>query len=146
MYLLKSNAINLAPFWTVLTGVIVFVLSQLFIEFILRPIQEYKKLKSDVSWALTYYANIYSNPTGVKQELYDEASKELRKLAAELRAFNIRKPKLLYKKDKIDIAASDLIGLANCVGSKFHKVIVDNYVKGIKKSLGFADEKEPVKK
>ncbi len=141
MLILKCT-LDLQPFWTVITGVVVFVLSQLFIEFFLRPIQEYKKLKSDISWALTYYANIYSNPTGVKQELYNEASTALRKLAAELRAFNIRKPKILYKKETLEAASKHLIGLSNCMGHDTNRAYIQEDVKRIKEALGILNEED----
>lgn len=105
---------------TVVSGVLVFILGQLFIEFILKPIQEFKDIRAKISWALVYYANIYSNPNrrGEKSEEYDIASVKLRMLAADLEAFVIRKPKLLnvfYSDKKILEARAEMIGLSNSV-------------------------------
>ena len=79
---------------TVLSGVFVFILGQLFIEYILRPIQKYKELKSKIAYLLVYFANLYTNPAGqgINDEKYDEASLELRKAAAECEAFGEGKP------------------------------------------------------
>lgn len=114
---------------TVVSGALVFILGQLFIEFILKPIQEFKDIRARVAWALVYYANIYSNPQDVKykSEKYDTASEKLRMLSADLEAFVIRKPKLLnlfFDDKKILEARSELIGLSNSV----YKVSSDDMV------------------
>ena len=105
---------------TVVSGVSVFILGQLFIEFIMKPIQEFKDIRARVAWALVYYANIYCNPEDAsnKSEKHDIASEKLRMLAADLEAFIIRKPtllKLFYNDKKILEASSKLIGLSNSV-------------------------------
>lgn len=105
---------------TVVSGVLVFILGELFIEFIMKPIQEFKDIRARISWALVYYANIYCNPQDTTKplEAYDVASEKLRMLAADLGAFVIRKPKLLklfYNDKKILEAKSELIGLSNSV-------------------------------
>ena len=108
---------------TILSGVFVYVLSQLFTEFILRPIQEYKQLKAKVAKFLVLHAQYYSNP-----RFYDEsencpawsvASNEIRELAAEVAAFAEIKPCHLWvflaipRKKKLLEAQSYLIGLSN---------------------------------
>lgn len=106
---------------TVVSGVLVFVLSQLFIEYFFKPIQEYKKLKSHVAYVLTYYACYYSNPVNIdndKNGLWKNASIELRKVAAEVDAFSQIKPAFMLpclipiKNNLIDVSKS-LIGLSN---------------------------------
>lgn len=103
---------------TVLSGVFVFILGQLFIEYVLHPIQKYKALKSKIAYLLVYYGNLYTNPAGrgTRDEKYDEASLELRKAAAECGAFGEEKPKLTFfvpkKKDFAEVMGC-LIFLSN---------------------------------
>lgn len=54
----------LSVFGTIISGVLVFVLGQIFIEFYLYPKKELNELRGKISWALVYYANVYSNPGG----------------------------------------------------------------------------------
>lgn len=116
-----------AEFWnvfvTIVSGVGVYILCELYAEFVLRPIQEYKKLKAKVAKLLVLHAQYYSNP-----RFYDEsencpawsvASNEIRELAAEVAAFAEVKPFHLWvflaipPKKKLLEAQSCLIGLSN---------------------------------
>jgi hypothetical protein len=115
------NLLKSTIFGTVVSGVIVFVLSQLFIEYVIKPIQKGKALRAKVAYCLTYYGNTYTNPinntfSGYKQEWWDEASTELRKIAAELEAFSIEKPLISFflpRKINLMSAKSYMIGLSN---------------------------------
>lgn len=107
-------------FWTVFTGVIVFVLSQLFVEFFLRPIQEYKKLKAKIAHVVTSEACYYSNPSSKKnhdnEEDWYKAFKSLRSTAAEVKAFVYIKPRFNHfipEKEALNEIAGCLIGLSN---------------------------------
>lgn len=109
-------------FFTIITGVLVFILGQIFLEFVLRPIQEYKKLKGKVAKYLVLYASCYSNPQFVEDgnsEKHDKAGEELRELASEVLAFSETTPNylitliLIPKKEKLKIASENLIGLSN---------------------------------
>jgi len=115
--------------FTIASSIIIF----LFCEGIVRalfinPYIEYKKLKSKVAYALTFYANIYSNPEylgdGVTpSKRYDQASDDLRKIASELRAFIELKPKIsigIPDKEKIYEATSRLIGLSTCLHTAYN--------------------------
>ena len=83
----------LTVFVTVLSGVLVFALSEWLKEIWLTPLQNYKKLRAKVSMALTMYACYYHNPVDIAEhndtlpEGYKDASEKLRALASELRAF-----------------------------------------------------------
>lgn len=80
---------------TVVSGVSVYILGQLFDEYYLKPIREYTQLKGRVAYVLTYYAQYYSNPfrlSADKSELWENASEELRKVASEVIAFAQTKP------------------------------------------------------
>lgn len=108
---------------TIISGVVVYILSQWYTEFILRPIQEYKQLKAKVAKFLILHAQYYSNP-----RLYDEsekcpawsaASDDIRELAAEVAAFAEIKPFHLFvfyvipTRKHLGEASKYLVGLSN---------------------------------
>jgi methyl-accepting chemotaxis protein len=111
-------------FLTVISGVIVFILSQLFMELLIKPLARYNAIKAKIAYNLVYYANVYHNPidlgaTGDIQELpqkYNEASDNLRKLAAEIAGFAEERSmlSLFVKASRISEVQSSLIGLSNC--------------------------------
>lgn len=104
---------------TVISGVLVFILGQLFIEYFLKPIQEYKKLRAKIAFSLTYYANLYGNP--VKHEKgkvdnYEIGSDKIRILSAEVSSFVEIRPVVNFfipQKDCLAEVAKDLMGLSN---------------------------------
>lgn len=108
---------------TIVSGVLVFIFSQLFVEFILRPIQEYKKLKAKTSKMLIYHAQYYSNPQNAmeanKFPAWKDASSQIRELSAEVAAFAEIKPLQIFvfysipTKKKLLEASSYLMGLSN---------------------------------
>lgn len=118
---MKTELWNLLA--TILSGVGVYVVCELYTEFALRPIQEYKQLKAKVAKLLVLHAQYYSNP-----RFYDEsencsawsaASNELRELAAEVAAFAEIKPPHIFTfwaipgNKKLQVAQTYLIGLSN---------------------------------
>ena len=52
----------MSPFWTIITGVIVFCAGQFVLKFIIELAQEQAKAISEVSFRLIYYAPWYANP------------------------------------------------------------------------------------
>lgn len=106
---------------TVLGGIIVLVIGQLLQKFFIEPLHELSKTIGETSFALVYYANLYSNPGTGKLEEMDEASKNIRRLAAKLvsSAHAVRGYGLLSliravpRKRDVNSAASSLIGLSN---------------------------------
>lgn len=108
---------------TIISGVVVYILSQWYTEFILRPIQEYKQLKAKVAKFLVLHAQYYSNPRfydeSEKCPAWSAASDDIRELAAEVAAFAEIKPPQIFvflaiprKKDLLE-AQVYLIGLSN---------------------------------
>lgn len=106
--------------WTIIAGVLGFVLSELYNVYRLKPIKNYIELREKISSSLTLYANLYMNP--VEFNLANEsaernqASVELRKLAAEIDAMAKLRPTfsmLIAKKDILSKVSSNLIGLSN---------------------------------
>lgn len=114
--LLKSTV-----FQTVITGVFVFAVSQFVQNFILKPIQEYKKTIAQIDNELKFYANIILSPgqweNEKELEKYKNCSQRLRILSCDL---EVSRKQLLFRfrrKDKfIKDASSLLIGLSNGLG------------------------------
>lgn len=114
----------LTIFITVLSGVLVFAISEWLKEIWLTPLQNYKKLRGKVSRSLTMYACYYHNPVDIADhdnklpDDYKVASEELRMLASELRAFietlSWCKLGIPSKGDLYD-ASAHLIGLSNSI-------------------------------
>lgn len=85
-----------STFATILSGVLVFILSQLFIEYCLKPIQDFKKLKAKVQYELNFYANVYSNVIKeqiCRLECLEEAKLHLSIIACEMESFSEIRPK-----------------------------------------------------
>lgn len=104
---------------TVVSGVLVFVICQLFIEYFLKPIQDYKKLRAKISYTLTYYADLYMNPIkseNDKDKFWECGSQNMRELSAEVRSFIELRPFgniFIPKKKKLVDVAENLMGLSN---------------------------------
>lgn len=109
-------------FLTVFSGTMVYVLSQLFLELIINPIKEYRKIKQKVLYTINMYCCYYSSPynllkegNNVRQiEEYKIASIELRKIGSEFASYIGIVPKYRFKKRKklLEVQQS-LIGLSN---------------------------------
>jgi hypothetical protein len=107
---------------TVISGVFVFIISQIFSEVYLKPLQEYRKLRCKVSHIMTRTAQYYCNPITYEaaqkfQDKYAAVADELRDLAAEIRGFIETvppsfRPGIPAQKDIYDASAT-LIGLSN---------------------------------
>ena len=101
---------------TVVSGVLVYVVGLLFNEYFLKPIQNYKELKAKISFALTFYANLYMNPISESNEEYSKASLELRKLASEIDSFIELCPRgniFIPNKKRLSKASKNLLGISN---------------------------------
>ena len=70
--------------FTVALGYVVFVLGQFTQRLCIEPIQEQKRVIGEIAYLLDYYGNVAS--VAKKAGLAEEASRELRRLAAELRS------------------------------------------------------------
>ena len=73
------NLLGNTAFLTVITGTLVFVLGQFFLEFVLRPIRKYKELKAEVAFCLRLYRAKFINCV-----LDEPAQKAAKELAAKL--------------------------------------------------------------
>jgi len=110
-------------FWTVLSGVSVFVFGQLIVKFAIEPIHEYRKLCGEIADALVFYANVNVRYTGTQKAVLDEAYRTYRRLAGQLfaRAHVIRLypvwafMRLVPRRKELAQASRSLIGLSNNV-------------------------------
>lgn len=115
--------IIITPLITTITGVSVFIIGQIIMECYVKPLQEYHRIKAEVSYLLVLYANVFMNPeiidrnndiqfTLEEKERRKRAGNELREAAAKIVGFKQQKP-FFVKKDNIEEASKNLIGLSN---------------------------------
>ena len=110
----------LTTFLTVISGVLVYIFSEIMKEKVLIPLHDYKKLRGKIYFSLILYAREISSPLDEKnhtqeaKESYQKAADEFRTFAAELAQIN---RELFWgskrKKDKRERAWHSLIGLSN---------------------------------
>jgi hypothetical protein len=108
-------------FWTVLGGVTVYVLGQIAVVFYVTPIQQLWRIFGHIQHQLTYFAPAYLSPGSGPN---DDASKEFRNCAAQLRACafavchydRFAAWGIVPPRDSIERASSNLLGLSNGVG------------------------------
>lgn len=104
---------------TVLGGVAVFVVSQFFLKWIIEPLQEYRELKGEISYALLYYANI--NADFALPDEVAETRKNLRGLASRLRKTHAKIPfynlcsvfRIVPLREDLFTASTELVGWSN---------------------------------
>ncbi len=113
-----EDVVTSNTFFTVISGVLVFVLCQLFNEYFLKPIQDYKKIRSKIAYSLTLYAYLYMNPVKFERKVdnIEQASYELRRLAAEVDAMIELRPfgnVFIPKREVLARVSRNLIGLSN---------------------------------
>lgn len=105
--------------FTVISGVMVYVISQLCIEYFLQPIKDYKELKAKTAYTLTHNAQYYSNPCKQKHDtegFWAQGAKDMRELASEIDAFAQIRPKyniFIPSKNTLLSISRSVIGLSN---------------------------------
>ncbi len=112
-------------FWTILSGVSVYVFGQFILKLVIEPWQNQRECVALIAHNLIYYADVYSSPGIGKEERNHEAHIETRKLAAQLTATIYRIPVypffarlgLFPSESEILDARNQLIGLSNCTKS-----------------------------
>jgi hypothetical protein len=108
-------------FFTILAGVLTFVLGQVVIKLFIEPVHSMKRVVADISHKLILYANLYANPKPLGDESQDQALKEFRELSSRLHAAMSLIPIYpvtsfifgLPKRSDVVKASSNLIGLYN---------------------------------
>ena len=117
--------IVLTSSFTVLGGILVFVVGRIIEKFAIEPIHEQSKLIGEIADSLIFYADLYSNPGSGQREQMDEAKKVLREQASQLIARNNMIPCYKFwrylslghlpKRADIIEARKNLIGLSNSI-------------------------------
>jgi len=110
-----------STFLTILAGVVIYIIGQVLQEIWLYPLQQYKKLKSDISFTLAYLADKIARPIHVNDDnkdlviQYQNAANDLLKMGCQLRGFQ----ETIYffhigipKKKKLISASKELVDLA----------------------------------
>lgn len=116
-YAIDDDMLNMLL--TIISGVLVFVVGQLFNEYFLKPIQQYKQLRAKISYSLTYYADLYMNPIEFENDSADrwkDGSQKMRELSAEVRAIMEIRPAgniFIPNKKKLAKVAENIMGISN---------------------------------
>ena len=109
-------------FLTVLSGTLVYALSQFLLEMFINPRKEYMRLKQQIIYVISMYCCYYSNPYNMLDETlnvrpideYKTASIELRKIGAQLASYIGIVPAIRFvKRKKLLEVQSSLVGLSN---------------------------------
>lgn len=108
-------------FFTIMAGVLVFVLSQLILKLVLEPLQELKKEIQITYSDCSFYGNIPVNLGSVSDELIREASQVFRRRSTCLRSkYHLvpfldifAKCHIVPSKHKLSEASSRLMGVSN---------------------------------
>lgn len=131
-------------FWTIVTGVLVFLIGQAVLKFLLEPLQEFQRTVSEIAHALIEHANVYGNPGLGDEQKLKEVSRALRNLSSRLYAQMSLTPKYRYiakvlcfpSERAISEAATNLIGLSNSVFASGDGVANAGRANRIRKALG----------
>lgn len=117
-----KELINNTTFITVLSGVLVYVISQLLLELYINPKKKYKELRERIIYLITLYCCYYHSPYNLLDENrnirgkgeYEEASSEMRKIGAELAGYIGTIPRIRKKKiKKLKEVVGAIIGISN---------------------------------
>jgi hypothetical protein len=106
-------------------GIIVYVVGRLLVALFVEPIHRLHSFIGEIADSLAYYADVYSNPSGVinYQGKADDATEVFRRQATQLRArlYAIRwywlalSLGLVRRKNKIEAASTEIILLSKLV-------------------------------
>lgn len=113
----------LSCFFTVISGVLVYILSQRYDEYRRKPRLEYYEIRAKIKYYLLLHANLYSNPLQLADDnseeillKYREASDDIRKVGAELSSIISKLPdkdKIIPTKEELNRVVGHLVGISN---------------------------------
>lgn len=117
-------------FWTILSGVTVFVVSQFILRLVIEPIAEMKKTIAQISHLFIEDGWVIHNPGVPALEKEREVSKRLKYLSAQLHSHLFLIPfydaiaffSILPPPDDVRAASKDLMWLSNSYDSKNDKI------------------------
>ena len=106
-------------FQTVVSGVLVFILGQFFLEFILKPKLKYKEVIGKIDNKLKFFANVITKPGVLPPQVLEECANILRDLSCNLESTYKQLFWNQKNRDKnISEAAKLLINLSNSLYEK----------------------------
>lgn len=116
-------------FYTVFSGVLVFVFGQILQRFVLEPIQNYKKTVGKIDNRLKFYSNILTN-VGFESKFLANITDIIRELSCDIEAEYKQIPfsnvfsflKIIQSKKEVAKAAKGLIFLSNIGGREENKI------------------------
>ena len=147
---------------TVVSGVLVFILGEILRDIWLTPLLQYKSVKQEISYTISYYACYFCNPIDRNEnqnikDKYCKASDNIRIVAAKLSGYS--ETLTFFKigipsKEKLLDASESLIAISNSVYKRpnnitftakdnilrKHKIIVDLKLNGYKESKKILDK------
>jgi hypothetical protein len=120
----------------------VFVLGQAFLKFVLEPLTEQRRTIARIVEDLSYYANVYLNPSVATDEAKREARETIRRRASELSGRTDIIPGyewwercgLVRPRDQIGKACGSLRGLVNTVEADVDGR--DRHLRAVEDALG----------
>ena len=116
------RVLSFEPFWTILCGVLVFLICEYAKNTWFDALQQYKQMKYHISYLLCMHANKYTNPVDIAMyndvlpQEYKDASEDFRETASKMRAFIEVLPFIhigIPNKKKLYEASAQLVGLSN---------------------------------
>ncbi len=129
-------------FFTVISGVFIFVIGQAIQTFILKPIYDFKIVLGEISHKVKFHLNVIAN-SGIKKEKIIWSSGDMRDLSCQLESKYLAIPfndffgnvNIIPKRNNIRKAAEDLIQLSNASGRKGYEIKNIDAVDNLKKNL-----------
>ena len=111
-----KNVFKSEMFITIISGIVVFAISQLIMEKIIKPRDKFKEEKGKIVCYITMYANLIFNPCKkeeyIKDNNYYQGSQNIRMVASEFAGLLESHPLVCRRKKYNDIVSS-LIGISN---------------------------------
>ena len=128
---------------TIVSGVCVYIVGQYILKIYIEPAQQLRRTIGEISYALTFYANVYSNAPSLIEEKCKDAANKLRNLSAQLMSDMYMIPfysftrliTMIPEKRKIEIAKKRLIELSNHTLNLWRQGDVDG--KEISRHMGY---------
>ena len=143
----EISKILLTAFLTVLTGTFVFIIGQLFAQFILRPINKFKEIIGKIQYDLIFFGRELEHPGLFTEEDYKYAQNEFRKNSSDMISCINSIPfyalfqfmNILPPKDNAIKAGYKLIGISNSINVCFEKApsLVKKHKENISELLKF---------
>ena len=128
---------NSTVFLTVISGVLVFIISQLITERVIKPRNDLKRIKGKIICYLTMHARYIANPLYLNKDKYDEfdsywaSSCDLRMIVSEL-AGHIECYPIICSKGKYSKVVSNIIKISNniVIKNSIRDILTDNIMSG----------------